>query len=77
MARSKRARGRPLSKPMPPRIEATPEQLAKAMFAMPVDHQWKYLKEEAAEYRCGSCERVVTYPEVLSDTGLCPDCARS
>ena len=65
--------GRP-SHPMPPRIEATPEQLAQAMFRLPADHQWEYLKDGPKEYRCVDCERPVKYPEVLYDDGRCQGC---
>ena len=77
MAGEKRERGRPPNKFLPPRIEATPEQLARAMFAMPVDHEWKYTKEEAPDYQCGRCGWIISYPEVLSVSGLCPKCATS
>ena len=45
MPKTKRPRGRP-SKPLPPRIDAPPEELAKAMLRLPQDHQWRYLKKE-------------------------------
>ncbi len=48
---AKRSRGRP-ARPMPGRIDATPEEIAKAIFKMPADHQWKCLKA----------------PDVLKDT---------
>ena len=35
-----------LRKPMPPRIDATPEELAKALLALPPDYQWEYLKKQ-------------------------------
>ena len=44
MARAKKKRG-PVPKPLPERIDATPEELAKAMFEWPRDHKWKYLEE--------------------------------
>ena len=50
MPRKKKARGRPVSKPMPERIDATPEQLAQAMLSLPVDYEWQYLKEDANGY---------------------------
>ena len=28
-----------------PPINATPEQVAKALFELPPDHEWEYLKE--------------------------------
>ena len=75
MARKKKERGRPPGHPLPPRIEATPEQLAQAMFSVPADHRWKYREGEFDAYRCRDCERVVSYPEVLSAVGLCPKCS--
>ena len=74
MPRKKKERGRPPSKTLPPRIQATPEQLAQAMFAMPTDHKWKYLEGMGTDYRCGRCENPVGYPEVLSVAGLCRSC---
>ena len=76
MPRKKKERGRPPSRTLPPRIQATPEQLAQAMFAMPVDHKWKYMKGEEADYRCAKCDREVRYPEVLTATGQCVRCER-
>ena len=49
----------PTTKPLPPRIQATPEQLAQAMFAMPADQKWKYLEGKGIDYRCGRCENPV------------------
>ena len=74
MARKKEL-GRP-ARPLPPRIEATPEAIAKAMFAMPVNYQWKYLEKEP-KHQCGECQREVRYPEVLLESGLCQECARA
>ena len=52
MPRSKKPKGRP-PKPLPERVNASPEDLAKAMFALPPDHHWKYLdkKEEKKDDR--------------------------
>ena len=74
MPRKKKERGRPPSKPLPSRIQATPEQLVQAMFAMPADHKWKYMEEEKTDYCCQRCENSVSYPEVLSQVGLCRSC---
>ena len=38
MPRPKKERGRPLEKPYPPRIDATPEQLAQAFFSGAAGH---------------------------------------
>ena len=62
--------------PLPPRTDATPEQLAKAMFALPADHEWKYL-DGPPDYKCGTCGKPVSYPNVLTRDGLCGPCARA
>ena len=49
MPRKKKARGRPVTKPMPERIDATPEQIAEAFLRLPADHEWQYLRENAAD----------------------------
>ena len=76
MPRKKKERGRPPSKILPPRIQATPEQLAQAMFAMPADHKWEYLEREGTDYQCRRCDNSVSYPEVLSLSGLCQGCEK-
>ena len=53
MPRKKRARGRPPVKPMPERIDATPEQIAEAFLRLPADYEWQYLREEAADEGTG------------------------
>ena len=70
----KKRTGRPVEKHLPPRIEATPEQIAQAVFAMPADHEWKYLNDGPPYYRCVECKREVHYPETLFKNGRCPDC---
>ena len=56
-----------------PRVDATPEEIAQAMFAMPENHDWEYLKSEP-EYRCSDCDKVVTYPDTLYQDGRCEPC---
>ena len=46
MVDAKRGRGRPVTKEYPDRIDASPEQIAEAMFKMPADHKWKYPERE-------------------------------
>lgn len=41
----KRPRGRPVERPLPPRIDAPPEAIAQAFFRLPVNHDWQYLKD--------------------------------
>ena len=74
MPKKKKELGRP-SRPLPPRTDATPEELAKAMFALPADHEWQYL-DGPPDYQCGTCGKTVSYPNVLTRTGLCAACAR-
>ena len=45
MPKTKKTRGRP-PRPMPERIDASPEEIAKAMLSLPADHKWKYLESE-------------------------------
>ena len=37
--REKKERGRPLKKRYPPRVDATPEDMAQAMFSLPAGRQ--------------------------------------
>ena len=74
MPRPKKERGRPMQKGYPPRIDATPEQIAEAFFRFPVgqDHL-----EEEREYQCGECGEAVKYPAVLNWAGRCSGCAQA
>ena len=73
--RTKVARGRPVEKKLPPRIDATPEQMAQAMFALPADHQWQYGPRTV--YKCVDCEKAVHYPETLYRDGRCGACKKA
>ena len=42
MSSEKRPRGRPVERPMPPRIDAPPEEIMRAFFRLPLDHDWQY-----------------------------------
>ena len=42
-------RGRPVTKPLPPRIDAPPEAIAKALLSLPADHEWEFLKKQGTE----------------------------
>ena len=66
-------RGRPGRK-YPPRIDATPEEMAQAMFALPAGHEWQYEKDGGKVYRCVDCKREVWYPETLYRDGRCGEC---
>jgi hypothetical protein len=45
MADEKKQRGRP-PKPMPERIDATPEEIAEKVLSMPMKRDWRYLKKD-------------------------------
>lgn len=45
---TKRARGRPPNE-MPERIDASPDEIAEAMFKLPANHQWNYLKKPSVK----------------------------
>ena len=71
--RQKKERGRPMKRKYPPRIDATPEEMAQAMFGLPADHKWEY-KESEPEYRCVDCKQAVHYPDTLYSDGRCENC---
>lgn len=74
MPRTKKERGRPLERKYPPRIDATAEEIAQAMFALPKDHAWEYERDGGKVYCCVACEREVYYPETLYRDGRCEGC---
>ena len=75
MPKRKKERGRPLKKRYPPRVDATPEELARAIFKMPADHEWEYQKTEGGTvYRCVDCKKAVYYPNTLYRDGRCEAC---
>ena len=49
MPRRKKDRGRPPVKPMPERIDASPEEIAKRFLSLPADYEWQYDQGETAE----------------------------
>ena len=53
-AKTKVARGRPVEKKLPPRIDATPQQMAQAMFALPADYKWHRLCSPFPQTTSGS-----------------------
>ena len=69
MPRRKKERGRPMERKYPPRIDATPEQLAQAMFNTTPDAVF-----DEREYRCSECGREVNYPETLYNDNRCSEC---
>ena len=62
-----------MKRPYPPRVDATPEEMAQAMLGLPADHKWEY-QETEPEYRCSDCGREVHYPETLFRDGRCKSC---
>lgn len=75
MPRTKKGPGRGRTgRPLPPKIDATMEDMAKAMLAMPADHAWQYEQGEGKFYQCGECGRVVSFPETLHQDGFCENC---
>ena len=73
MPRRKKERGRPMKRGYAPRVDATAEEIAKAMFSLPADHQWQYMESEP-EYRCVDCGQEVLYPDTLCQDGRCETC---
>jgi hypothetical protein len=74
MPRNKKPRGRPpTTHRLPPKADATPEELAKAFF------RWKPgdAVDFPAEYRCAGCQRVVEFPDVLYRDKRCADCTQA
>lgn len=54
---------------LPPRIDATPEEIARAILTAPCK------PVEYREYRCQVCGAIVEWPTVLFDGGQCERCA--
>ena len=73
MPRKRKERGRPGRK-YPPRIDATAEEMAQAIFRLPANHDWEYETDGGKVYRCVGCEREVYYPEMLYRDGRCEAC---
>ena len=73
MAKHKKVQGRPMGKGYPPKIDASPEELAQAMFrASP-----GVAIDTDKVYRCKGCAREVNYPETLYRDGRCEGCAET
>ena len=66
----KKERGRPLKKRYPPRIDATPEEIARVV----LNRGRPKARVKSRDYRCGACGRAVHYPETLYRDGRCPEC---
>ena len=72
MPRKKKERGRP-NKPLPPRIDATPDEIARVMLNTRPKAHWDYQDGETV-YRCVECLREVQFPETLYQDGKCSGC---
>ncbi len=70
MGRRKHELGRPLKRVYPPRIDATPEEIAERFMRVPGD-----AKVKEREYQCAACGKVVNYPDVLNRADRCSECA--
>lgn len=71
MPRKKKERGRPMERSYPPRIDATPEEIARALLSGPA------VEVGEEDYRCAECEREVRYPEILYRDGRCERCHKA
>ena len=76
--RKSKERGRPMKAKnrYPPRVDATADDMARAMFSLPADHEWEYEKAPP-EYRCSDCGEAVHYPDTLYRDGRCEACHRA
>ena len=77
-AKTKVAWGRPVEKKLPPRIDATAEEIAAAIFTLPVDYKWQYNRDGAKKvYKCVDCGETVFYPDTLYRDGRCKVCKKA
>ena len=72
MPRQKKPRGRP-ARPLPPRIDATAEEIAEKVLRVKPKRRFTDPPMQI-EYKCGQCNRLVGYPEVMYQDGLCQGC---
>ena len=76
MSRRKKERGRPLKRPYPPRIDASPEEIANVV--LNAKRAPRFGSEpKRTEYRCADCGQQVYYPETLYQDGRCESCHAS
>ena len=71
--REKKERGRPMERPYPPRIDATPEEIAR----LALNGGRPKGNVKALVYRCAGCGREVSYPETLYRDGRCEGCTET
>ena len=72
MPHKKKQRGRP-ARPLPPRIDATAEEIAEKVLRVKPKRRFTDPPAEI-EYKCRECTRLVAYPEILYQDGLCGGC---
>ena len=70
MPRKKNPRGRP-SRPLPPRIDATAEEIAEKVLRVKPKRRFTDPPAEI-KYKCGQCNRLVAYRRLCTRTA----CAR-
>lgn len=68
----KKERGRP-GRMYPPRIDATPEQIAQRFLG--VSPKERDVVVVSGKYRCVECQKQVYYPDTLNDDRKCAACA--
>ena len=56
---------------LPPRINATPEEIARASLNL------RPRKVTGRVYKCAGCDQVVEWPVVLNDDGTCSSCSEA
>ena len=69
----KKPRGRPMEKGYPPRIDATPEEIARTV----LNGGRPKARVKSQDYRCCGCGREVHYPETLYRDGRCEGCTET
>ncbi len=65
-------RGGRTTSPLPPRINAGPEEIAQVLLRGGVSKR----RVKARTYRCGVCHKKVRFPDALHADGRCMDCRR-
>ena len=70
MAERKRQRGRPPTSPLPPKADATPEELVQAFFQGNPGDELDF----PMVYYCAECGDQVSFPEVLYRDKRCNSC---
>ena len=70
MAERKRQRGRPAINPLPPRADATPEELVRAFFQGKPGDELDF----PMVYHCAECGEQVSFPDVLYRDKRCAEC---